>query len=159
LGAFFAGILAFGPVTAFAEEWKCLNDKDGLAAFNSGDMKRAPGYTEPKSGGTRVQREHPKTFMFGQSRFLKGKLSSNAVCQYTNHVGAVAYYIIQNVETVDVLEACETETCKSKPHWRSEWVVSNPDDASKGYELYVCIESGEGYDWASTACKFTGFEN
>ena len=153
-GVFFAGLLAFGPVASFAKDWACFDDKQALVAFNSGVLKDLPGYTEPADGGTRVQQEHPQTYMFGQSRFLKSKVGTRAVCQYHNHVGVVAYFTVGSVNTVDGLEACDTATCKSKPHWRNEWTNSDFENPDDHYTLYICMETVDGFERPSTACKF-----
>ena len=153
-------LLAFGPLAAFAEDWVCLNDTDGLTAFNSGDMKRAPLFHELKDGGARVQREHPQTYMMGQSRFIaSGKLGTTASCEYSNHVGIVAFYQIKNVGTVKALDECENSSCGSEPHWRRDRVNTDSDNPEEHFTIHVCIVSINGYDFPSTACKFTGYKN
>jgi len=90
-------------------------------------MKHATHYTESDIGSVEVQRKYPQTYMFGQAKFFKGAARSAVVCQYSNHVGFVATYLVVGVETLDDIAGCETDSCKSQPHWRSEWTESSSE--------------------------------
>ena len=144
------------PQIAQAENWTCLNDIDGIEAFASGDMKHADNYSEAKNAGVRVQREHPKTYMFAQAKFIDSGKRAVAICQYSNHVGLVATYAYLDIQRVDAPESCDTQDCKSKPHWRSEWVESSPEGPKGKNRMHVCVVTIDGLDHPSADCAFSG---
>lgn len=143
--------------SAFAENWTCLSDVDSIEAFESKDMERAPNYTVAPFGGARVQKQHPETYMFAQAKYFKEDDAGAAVCQYSNHVGLVATYLITNVRPVDSLKGCEQASCKAKPHWREEWVESKPEGPRGEDTMFVCVQTIGGLDRPSSDCEFTGY--
>lgn len=149
--------LSISPLAEAQDNWTCLNSADAVEAFNSGDMKRASNYSEAEYGGVRVQREHPETFMFAQAKFIKGDERSAAICQYSNHVGLVATYLILDVGTVIGLEVCKTSKCRKKPHWRSEWTESKDEGPNGQDRMHVCMVLVDGLERPSSKCEFTGF--
>ena len=68
-----AGVLAFSPFVAFAEDAACLNDEDAILLFNSEELKTVNGYTESAIGSVELQKKFPQTYMFGQAKFVSNQ--------------------------------------------------------------------------------------
>ena len=98
--------------------------------------------------------------MFGQAKFVSNqkknprKNKGVVICSYSNHGGWVFFFRTGHVEIVDDLDSCETDACKAKPHWRSEWANSSTKGRAGKERIYVCVETVDSLDRPSTGCKF-----
>lgn len=147
----FAGIsgLAFASTSAKASDASyCMAGELANKEFQNNSLQGKHFYTE--SHGARVQREHPKTYLFGQTKYLQAY--NGAVCQYSNHVGLVFTLFYPNVEPVSK-EQCISDACSNYFFWREEWAESGPELDRQGYDrILVCVEERSGIQYPSVAC-------
>ena len=132
---------------------ECMDPEIARAFFAAQGLAAMPNYTE--GPGSRVQRQHPQTYMYGQAKFIKQTDGGFAICSYSNHVGWVAIYGDKiHVPTVKVTK-CEKPDCESLPRWRLEYSESSPDQDRPGQEqLHVCVENKGSVEHPSFGCRF-----
>lgn len=140
---------------ASAEVITCLKGSEMRKVFASGDTARLPSYTE--SSGARVQRQHPNTRLIGQAKHIQqadGK--TLGVCEYSNHVGFVAFFSFGGTQADAYDEACDNSTCKDGDYWRSEFRLSGEanDDANEDM-IKACYRDIDGMAFPSSLCGFT----
>lgn len=138
--------VAFAGVSSQAEEtWFCPDGDMVRAGFDSGELQKMPDYYE--SHGARVQRQHPQTQLIGQSKFIEVDGRIVAACQYYNHIGLTAGFMVFDTPKGDVLEGS---------YWRQEYIESNPSQDVPGAEMMdVCFADINGVAVPSVACGFT----
>jgi len=138
-----------------ATERFCPSGEEGRRIFNSGELTDRPGYFE--SAGSRVQREHPNTHIFGHAKFYG--FMNQVSCTYSNHVGLV-FVVRKFGVTQRKSDFCDDETCRIRPHWRSEWMRSKPEqDQKEMTHLDVCVVERDGLDHPSTECAFVELDD
>ena len=109
---------------------------------------KLPNYTEPEEGGTRVQKQHPKTRLSGQAKFLDRNGQKIAFCHYSNHVGLVASYAFIADSATDLVNSCTPETCDGQSYWREEYERSDASDNM----IHVCVGAYKGLEVPSVKC-------
>lgn len=132
----------------------CLNNNDMSTLFQNGEASRLPNYSE--SAGARVQRQYPNTALISHAKYINWEGMTLGVCQYSNHIGIVANFIVGGGITADVSdEACDDGSCVRDAYWRSEWTESTPETDRPGKEqLYACMQNVEGAAIPSINCRF-----
>lgn len=143
--------LVFASTSAQADDASyCMTGELANKEFQGKSLQGKHFYTE--SHGARVQREHPKTYLFGQTKYLQPY--NGAVCQYSNHVGLVFTLFYPNVEPV-YKEQCISDVCSDHFFWREEWAESSPELDKQGYDrILVCVEERSDIQYPSVECGY-----
>ena len=142
----FSNVVHAGEIDFF-----CPNSEEGRVLFANKKLSEYPYYAEPKIGGTRVQKQHPQTYLFGQAKFLISNGSGVVVCNYSNHVGLVALFAYVGVVAPKVDEKCTNTNCENEVHWRNEHTYSTIEEDIPGQEtINVCVHTKDGIDYPST---------
>jgi len=134
----------------------CFKGSEMRKVFASGETARLPRYTE--SSGARVQRQHPNTRLTGQAKHLKlSDGSTLGICEYSNHVGYVAFFALGSAQADAYDEACDNGTCNDGDYWRSEFRPSNAanDSAASQEIIKACYRDVDGMAFPSSQCGFT----
>ena len=133
----------------------CPADEVARTLFQSGKLSSYPNYSEPPFGGARVQKQFPKTYLFGQAKYISKNSKSAAICQYSNHVGLVAQFVVLNRQAGDLDKDCNTNQCEGVAHWRKEYEFSSPQEEKPGRKyIDVCVITKKGIDYPSTECEY-----
>ncbi|MEO9968379.1 MAG: hypothetical protein ABJG15_00900 [Hyphomonadaceae bacterium] len=152
-----ASNLAMGqtpPVDAAPEPIKCLKGSEMAPLFQSGEAHKLPNYSE--SSGARVQRQYPDTALRGQAKhILQADGSSLGICEYSNHVGAVAVFLLGGAQADAYDEACDDGTCNDDDYWRSDWREHDAANDQPGQEMIkACYRDINGRAFQSAGCGF-----
>ncbi len=145
-----AGLLLI-PVKAAAQESntvECLSGEFIRKAIILEEAQTLPNYSEPEIGGTRVQRQHSKTFLWGHAKFIDRDGNKAAICQYSNHVGLVAQFAFTADSANDLVNSCTPESCDGKSYWREEYDREAPSQTM----IYVCVRADKGIEFPSIKC-------
>ena len=144
-------IAGYQSVAADEGVFECMEAPVFKALYAAGGAQGLPAFNEPQIGGTRVQKQHPFTYLFGQSKYIEGEKGNVAICQYSNHVGMVAQYglLVKQREELSA-ESCASPDC-NETFWRDEWMDSDPRSENV---IAVCMERRGGESHPSTACSF-----
>lgn len=139
------GTAAVSPLPNF-----CLSPDAAREAFKTKELVGKDYYEE--SHGARVQREHPNTYMFSQTKYVTH--FDAAICNYSNHVGLVFVQVFTRSLRSQENE-CNDASCRTSAHWREEWTESTPNLDRPGEErLLVCMEERDGVAYPSVGCSF-----
>jgi len=133
----------------------CLRGSEMRTVFAAGDTAGLPSYTE--AAGARVQRQHPNTRLIGQAKHLQqadGK--ALGICEYSNHVGIVAVFLLGDAKADAYDEACDNGTCSEGDYWRSEH-MQTPDGSERENPAMIkaCYRDIDNTAYPSSRCGFT----
>jgi len=144
-----------GVTDASPKVTTCFKGSEMRTVFASGDTARLPRYTE--SSGARVQRQYPNTRLAGQAKHIKlSDGSTLGICEYSNHVGVVAFFALGSAQADAYDEACDNGTCNDGDYWRSEFRPSNEaNDSADQKMIKACYRDIDGMAFPSSRCGFT----
>lgn len=126
------------------EIWNCPDGEFARKAFISGEIKDWPNYTN--GHGARVQYQFPDTALIPHAKFVATDRTFGAVCQYYNHVGLTATFLVVGAKKTEV---------SSPAYWRQEFRNSTPEEDEAGKELMdVCMVRVKNLAKPSIACPF-----
>lgn len=146
-----AGLILVPAGAATAQESNtvdCFSGEFIRQVIMEGKIDKLPNYSEPKIGGARVQKQHPKTRLSGQAKFLDRDGKKIALCHYSNHVGLVAQYAFVADSATDLVNNCTPETCDGQSYWRAEYERDAPSEAM----INVCVGAYKGLEVPSVKC-------
>ena len=131
----------------------CISSAEMSAMLSTDAKNELPNYSEPPQGGTRVQMQHPDTFMFAHLKMNATGERFFASCSYFNHVGLVSHYIYGGYMAPDLNRACTVESCAGQTYWREEFTDSIDKNPASPRTLKVCMKSVNGRALPSTKCR------
>ena len=133
----------------------CLGSNEMLDLFLKGETENIPRYSE--SAGARVQRQFPKTHVYLHAKYIERGDRSIGICQYSNHVGIVANYVLNGAWADAADGDCSGEYCARGGYWRQEWRETSEADDVEGQEyIYTCMrDNQDGRVFPSGQCGFS----
>ena len=141
--------------TAPSKFTKCLTGGEMNSLFQSGRAEQLPNYTE--SAGARVQRQYPKTRLYGQAKHSQVQGGGAfGICEYSNHIGIVAVFYLYNAQADAYDRACDDGSCHDGDYWRSDWRKADEAEDKPGQEMIkACYRDINDAAFSSAGCGFT----
>ncbi|NNC37296.1 MAG: hypothetical protein EX271_10220 [Acidimicrobiales bacterium] len=132
------------PAQAKDTVWNCPDGEYARKAIISGEVEDWP-YFSP-GPGMRVQKQHPKTALTGQAKYIEGNGTSGAICQYYSHIGfVITMYAI----------GAKKHKINDESYWREEYKESSPEqDEPDNPMMEVCMVNKDDLAYMSVGCPF-----